>query len=102
MVSHIEPAGSTGREKAESLIESRGVMKTVSHIVAEEPGICDAHNILVRSFGDGRSISFHCAMDHAATVAEAHAIASRVQERIYRELPELGSVTVQMEPCKPA
>lgn len=101
MVNHIEPAGSMGREKAESLMESREVMKTVSRIASEEPGICDVHNILVRSFGDGRCVSFHCAMDHAATVAEAHVIASRVQEKIHRELPELGRITVQVEPCNP-
>lgn len=102
MVSHIEPAGNTGREKLESLIESRDVMKTISRIASEEPGIRDVHNILVRSFGEGRCVSFHCAMDHAATVEEAHAIASRVQEKIRREVPELDRVTVQLEPCNPA
>ena len=100
MVSHIEPVGNVGREKVESLIESLEVMQTVSRIASEEPGIRDVHNILVRSFGDGRCVSFHCAMDRAATVAEAHVIASRVQEKIHKELPELGRVTVQVEPCK--
>lgn len=100
MVSHIEPAGTMSREKVESFIESREVMAAVSRIVTEEPGIRDAHNILVRSFGNGRRVSFHCAMDHDASVAAAHAIASRVQEKIRKEVPELDRVTVQVEPCR--
>ncbi len=99
MVTHIEPSGGTGIERLVSLVESSDVMRTVSHIVKEEPGIRDAHNILLRSFCDGRRISFHCAMDHAATVAEAHHAATRVQERIRKELPALERVTVQIEPC---
>lgn len=98
MVNHIEPAGRAGREKLASKMDSREAMRAVSRIVAEEPGTRDAHNILLRSFGDGRCVSFHCAMDHAATVEEAHAVASRVQEKIRAALPGLDRVTVQMEP----
>ena len=100
MVTHIEPSGETGIEQLVSPMESGDVMRTVSRIVKEEPGIRDVHNVLLRSFCNGRRISFHCAMDHAATVAEAHHAATRVQERIRRELPSLDRVTVQIEPYR--
>ncbi len=98
MVSHIEPQGAMSREKLLPRMESREIMKTVSRIVAREPGLRDAHNVLARSFGDGRCASFHCRMDARTTVEEAHVVATRVQEAIRREIPELERVTVQMEP----
>ena len=100
MVSHIEPSGATGKESLVSLMESREIMKTVSRIVAGEPGIRDAHNVLVRSLGDGRCASFHCRTDPRATVEEAHAVATKLQLALRREFPELGRVTVQMEPFR--
>ncbi|MDR3073452.1 MAG: cation-efflux pump [Deltaproteobacteria bacterium] len=98
MVSHIEPAGAMGRERLASPADSRWVLETVCRVVSEEHAASDAHNVLVRSLEGGRSASFHCRMAEKATVAEAHAIATRLQERLRRELPELDRVTVQMEP----
>ncbi|SBW01145.1 Cation diffusion facilitator transporter family protein [uncultured delta proteobacterium] len=101
MVTHIEPAGGEGRETLLPLMESREIQKTVSRIVAAEPGIRDAHNVLVRSLGDGRCASFHCRMAPDATVEAAHAAATKLQLALRREFPELGRVTVQMEPFTP-
>ena len=101
MVSHIEPSGEMGRETLVSFMESRAIMETVARIVAEEPGTRDAHNVLVRSLGDGRCASFHCRTDPKATVAEAHAMATKLQRALRREFGELDRVTVQMEPFRP-
>ncbi|MCC8193383.1 MAG: cation transporter, partial [Deltaproteobacteria bacterium] len=102
MVTHIEPSGEMGREKLVSLVDSREIMKTVSRVVAEEPGVRDPHNVIVRSFGNGMCASFHCRMDPDASVDTAHAAATRLQTALRREFPELGRVTVQMEPLPPA
>lgn len=98
MVTHLEPMGETGRAQIASPVESREVMKTVSRVVGEVPGARDAHNVLVRTFGNGRCASFHCRMDPKATVEEAHIVATTLQKALRRELPELERVTVQMEP----
>lgn len=98
MVTHIEPGGEQGCERLVPLMESQGIMRTVARLVAEEPEIRDAHNVIVRSFGDGRCVSFHCCMDPKVTVEEAHAAASRLQRALRGAFPELERVTVQMEP----
>ena len=98
MVSHLEPLGEMGRERLASFVESREIMKTVSRVVGESGGARDAHNVLVRSFGDGHCASFHCRMNPQATVEEAHAVATSLQKTLRREFPELERVTVQMEP----
>lgn len=98
MVTHIEPQGGQGRERVLPFVESRDIMRTVSRIVAEESGTCDAHNVIVRSFGEGRCVSFHCCMDPGATVERAHEVATRLQRALREEFPELDRVTVQMEP----
>lgn len=98
MVTHIEPMGGQARERVAPPMESRDIMRTVSRIVAEESGTCDAHNVIVRSFGDGRCVSFHCCMDPGATVEAAHEVATRLQRALRGEFPTLDRVTVQMEP----
>ena len=98
MVSHLEPLGEAGREKLVPFMESREIMRTVSAVVAGEPGVRDPHNVIVRSFGDGRCASFHCRMDAAVSVEEAHVVATRLQQNLRAEFPDLDRVTVQIEP----
>ncbi len=101
IVTHIEPLGGQSREKLAAAADSERVRAAVRRIVANEPLVGDEHNVLVRSYGEGRCVSFHCRMDPSATVGEAHAASKRLQAALHAELPELSRVTVHMEPFRP-
>ena len=98
VVTRIEPMGEEGEEKIVLAVDSKRIRTVVQRIVAEEPLVRNEHNVLVRSYGKGRRVSFHCRMDPKTTVGEAHAASIRLQAALYAGLPELSRVTVHMEP----
>ena len=100
IVTHLEPIGEQGEEKLASDAESARIRAAVRRIVDAEKMVEDEHHVLVRSYGEGRCVSFHCRMDPQATVGAAHAVSMRLQAALHQELPELARVTVHMEPFR--
>ena len=98
IVTHIEPIGEQSKGNIALAADSSRIRAIVRRIVAEEPLVRDEHDVLVRSYGEGRCVSFHCRMDPKATVGEAHAACRRMEAALHAGLPELSRVTVHMEP----
>ena len=100
MVTHIEPQGQEGKEYAMRLMDSTRIHNAVVKAAMEEPGVQEPHSVLVRTFGKGRCVSFHCRMAPDTSVEVAHEVAGRIQKTLHRELPELDQIIVHMEPFK--
>ncbi len=59
------------------------------------------HDLNVRAEPDGSySLSLHCQIDGATSVAEAHHLAEMVETRLRSALPSLGRVTIHTEPVE--
>ena len=83
------------------LVDARALPDTTIQALAESvSGVKSAYGIRSRG-GDGpqfRYAEVTIAVDRAANVAAAHAIADQVEERLKRDL-RLHEVTVHVEPC---
>jgi cation diffusion facilitator family transporter len=56
-----------------------------------------AHNITLRQTGLGTHADLHLELPGRLTLAEGHAITDRVEQRILREVDELGRVDIHLE-----
>ena len=95
VVSHMEPRGSRSHG------DSRAIsLETVTHAVEramQSSPLSDPHHIHVYTGDDGTTLTFHCRCC-ASTVAEGHALATRLEENIRAGLPDVGHIVIHVEP----
>ncbi|MBM4401192.1 MAG: cation-efflux pump, partial [Crenarchaeota archaeon] len=83
---HIEP--SEGETKMDQLVEK----------LATVEGVREVHEIAT-VYASGRLyITLHAYVDPKLSVEEAHAIAEKIEKRMYSEMKQLENVTVHVEP----
>lgn len=84
------------------LVDERAVpAPTIRETAQSVEGVKDAYRIRSRGGNTGGAVRYAevtIAVDSAANVADAHAIADKVEERLKKDL-ELEEVTVHVEPC---
>lgn len=104
IVSHLEPEGLTDwhASRTTSCTETE---RAQLHKVVEEVlggGVSGCHRLMAyrlpESEGPGVHLSFHCRMNAAATVNEAHDASLRIERDLRQRLPHLGRIVVHMEP----
>ena len=95
VVSHIEPE--EGQSGDCGMILDDGNVEQAVRQALENSHLTDAHHINIHSGREGTSVTFHC-RSCAETVREAHALASRLEADIRKELPELCRVIIHVEP----
>jgi cation diffusion facilitator family transporter len=89
---HLEPLS----EEA-SAAEVAGDRATVDRVVREETG-GPAGDLRFLHTEDGVVAHLTLTLDSATALADAHAVASRIEEALRRELPEIAEVFVHTEP----
>ena len=102
IVTHIEPAGETAAtKKARPADEAR--LMVVINSLAEEIGMSGApHDVVVNRVAGDLSVSFHCSLDGALGVADAHELTEKLERGMRARLPNLGRVVIHVEPPEPA
>jgi cation diffusion facilitator family transporter len=81
------------------LVDQRALPRSEIQTVAEAvTGVRGAYDIRSRGGAQARYAEVTIAVDPAANVAAAHAIADAVEQRLKQEL-RLDAVTVHIEPC---
>lgn len=75
----------------------------IERAAARVPGVKGVHNIIVSRIGgtDGLEVSLHTQVNRSASLSEAHAIASAVEESIKGQVKRAENVTVHLEPLMP-
>ena len=101
IISHLEPAPETSgtgySQESASLLE-----KQVAQISQSMPEVRSLHEleILVR---DGKyNVTLHCAVDSSVTLAKAHEIATKIEEKIRVVDSRVNQVSVHCEPQESA
>jgi divalent metal cation (Fe/Co/Zn/Cd) transporter len=77
------------------------VRNEVEQVVKEVPALGHPHNIVVkrnRSAGNNLFISLECTLTPETPIAQAHELASAVEEEIRRRLRRVAEVSVHLEP----
>jgi divalent metal cation (Fe/Co/Zn/Cd) transporter len=92
--SHLEPLAEAteGRNTEDGAVE-RAAMR----IVLQETGVAPRGLRLLEA-GDALILFLTLALDPGSPLSEAHTVASAVEERIRRELPEISEIIVHTEP----
>lgn len=96
---HIEP-------RAEVLVagtaltpaERAGYLRCIEGVLAGVPLARRCYDVDVQRAGGGVYLAFHLQMAADLSVAAAHAVTEDVENRLRRELPQLGRVVIHAEP----
>lgn len=75
----------------------------IERAAARVPGVKGVHNIIVSRVGstDRLEVSLHTQVNRSASLSEAHAIASAVEESVKNQVKRAENVTVHLEPLMP-
>jgi cation diffusion facilitator family transporter len=76
--------------------------QAVERIARDVPGVCDVHTIRSRGSADAMYVDLNVLVDPAMDTAQAHAIASEVEQRIAGALPGVVEALVHVEPREAA
>jgi cation diffusion facilitator family transporter len=91
VVVHVEP-----------LADEKVVAERILSIAARHPGVHQVHNVFVARRPDGLHISLHAKFPGSMTLAEAHAIAERLEGDIAGEVEDVARVDTHLEPLEGA
>jgi cation diffusion facilitator family transporter len=98
VVSHLEPV----RDKTAADGAGTGEEERVRRIIAElapRMGLrCNPHDIELKTVGGEVLVSFHCTVDAATDLADAHSFTERFELALRRRAPRLGRVVIHIEP----
>ena len=94
---HLEPLAEPEPGRAAPSPGAAGDAEVVGRIVCDATG-SPPRELRFLETDDGRVAFLTLGLDPASTLSEAHARASRIEEEIRRERPEIGDVVVHTEP----
>jgi divalent metal cation (Fe/Co/Zn/Cd) transporter len=94
---HIEPM-SVARTGCDQLPEDSLIAQQVREIVQGVPQVRDCHGVTVYRAEGKLFLSLHCTLDESLPIAQAHDIATTIEERLKRECSDIEGVSVHMEP----
>jgi len=102
IVSHLEPV----RPRADSPVgadpgEQERVRALIAELAPRMGLLCDPHEIEITAGEEGLRAAFHCTVDAATNLEEAHRFCERFELALRRRLPRLGRVVIHIEPPEP-
>lgn len=98
VVSHIEPSGEASAKRVPSPEDELPVRREVEAVCAEGGGKVDPHEVKVLRVEGELAVSFHCALDAQTSIADAHQLTEQMEKRLRERVPNLGRVTIHVEP----
>lgn len=98
IVSHIEPSGDRSAKRQPASEDEMPVRRALEALCAESGLRFDLHDVKVLRVAGELSVSFHCAMDAEISIWEAHQLTEQMEKRLRERIPNLGRVTIHVEP----
>lgn len=102
VVTHLEPEGTASALCAGASVSvplSELAWKEIQAAVFKEPLVDNPHKFSTYELPEqGICISFHCQVDGALSVEEAHTVCMRLEKQIRTAVPLLGRIIIHMEP----
>ena len=98
VVTHIEPVGNRETYRAAVRTRSEEVHAAVLEVSGQVPGVEDCHHIQVYREGENLLVSFHCHVDPALPIADAHRLTEQFESLLRARLPDLGWAVIHLEP----
>ncbi len=87
------------RDNALTLLD-RAVLDSdrVRSLVLAVPGVRGCHRVRSRGLSDDFVLDLHMMADASLTLGDAHHLSHQVEEKLRAEFPQLGDVTIHVEP----
>jgi cation diffusion facilitator family transporter len=100
VVSHLEPVGDAiATVRAEPAGQAE-VRKALAEFLRTSRLPLSPHNVVVQSVAGELQVSFHCRLDAATSMTDAHALTVKLEEHLRAKVPKLGRVVIHVEPFK--
>ncbi len=102
IVTHIEPTGERASTKTAKPVDETRLLETIRSLPEKSGAAFVPHDVVVNRVGGALSVSFHCSMDGALAISDAHALTEKLENMLRVELPNLGRVLIHVEPPETA
>ncbi|MBU4400610.1 MAG: hypothetical protein KKE86_14910, partial [Planctomycetes bacterium] len=100
IVTHIEPTGDDAATVQGQPVGQSRVRKAIDDFLAEQPLPIKPHDIRVQLVDGELAVSFHCTLEPATAITEAHELTVHLEEYLRAHVPGLGRVVIHVEPKK--
>lgn len=95
---HIEPAPAASTE-CDELLEDSEIAQAARQLTRNVPGVRECHDVKVLRAQGRLFLSMHCALDAHLPIAQAHDIATLIEEHVKRNYSGMERVFVHVEPA---
>lgn len=103
IVTHLEPIRRSAEAAAAAAGDEEKRVRGIIVDLAPRMGlVCDPHDIDIETVGGEILVAFHCTVDAATDLAEAHRFTERFETALRVRLPRLGRVVIHIEPPETA
>ena len=98
IVTHIEPIGDAAATIRGQPAGQLQVQQAIGEFLHDYPLRVKPHDVRVQLAGGELAVSFHCTLDAATAITEAHNLTVRLEEYIRSRVPRVGRVVIHVEP----
>jgi len=99
IVTHLEPAGDAAATQQAEPAGRAQIQQAVAEFLKTYSLPVRPHNMKVQMVGGELAVSFHCTLDAATAITEAHDFTVRLEEYLRSRVPNLGRVVIHVEPA---
>jgi cation diffusion facilitator family transporter len=100
IVTHIEPAGDAAATLQAAPADQWQIRKVLAEFLQLNQLLVTPHDVQVQMAGGEMAVSFHCILDAATAITDAHDFTARLEEYLRARVPGLGAVVIHVEPAK--
>ena len=98
IVTHIEPVGDAAATIHGQPTGQLQVQQAIGDFLRDYPIRVKPHDVRVQLAGGELAVSFHCTLDPATAITEAHNLTVRLEEYLRSHVPQVGRVVIHVEP----
>ena len=98
IVSHIEPSGDSSATRRAEPAGQAQVEQALAEFLAADAAAPAIHDVKVQLAGGELAVSFHCTLDPATKITDAHVLTEQIESHLRQQIPNLGRVVIHVEP----
>jgi len=98
VVTHIEPTGEDIVRRQATAADEAQVWRLLQRLPEEIGFDCHPHKVVLQRVMGELLLSFHCTMNPAAPITDAHTLTEKIESLLRRQVPNLGRVVIHVEP----
>lgn len=98
IVTHIEPSGDAAATFSAESADRLQIEKVLWEFLETSQLSARPHDVQVQKAGGELTVSFHCTLDAATAITDAHHFTERLEEYLRARVPGLSRVIIHVEP----